>query len=282
MPSRRARGAPLGWTDALVLLGYAAISFAYFGWRLLPHPGRYLVGSGRDPELFVWVFAWWPHAIGSWTNPFFSHAVYAPTGINLAWTTSVPALALAFAPLTVAFGPAVSYNVAASSCPRSARGRRSCSPLLDRSLGLARRRLPVRLLELHARPPVGGHLNLTATSWCRSSRSSSSGYVRGEIEGVGARVAARRDPRAPARDLDRDGADRDARPRARRSRSRTRSSRRRAAASVVPAADRGGLRVRGGARGAARLLRADRIRARSFGDPPFFSADLLNFVVPTQ
>jgi hypothetical protein len=48
-----------------VPLGYVGLSFAFFGWRLLPHPGRLLVGTAgqRDPEIFIWSFAWWPHAI---------------------------------------------------------------------------------------------------------------------------------------------------------------------------------------------------------------------------
>jgi dolichyl-phosphate beta-glucosyltransferase len=102
-----------------VLAGFAAISFAYFGWRLLPHPGRELVGltDANDADIFVWSLAWWPHAILSWTNPFFSHVVYAPTGINLATVTSVPGLALLFSPVTLLFGPAVSFNVAAVLLP---------------------------------------------------------------------------------------------------------------------------------------------------------------------
>jgi len=106
-------------TSSAALLAYAAISFGYFGWRLLPHPGRELVGLGgeSDAEIFVWSFAWWPHAILARTNPFFSHVVYAPTGINLAWVTSVPGLALAFSPVTLLFGPAVSYNLAAVLLP---------------------------------------------------------------------------------------------------------------------------------------------------------------------
>lgn len=108
---RRAR------TNALVLLGYTAVAFLYFGVRLVSHPGRGILGSGRDPQIFVWSFAWWPHAIGAGQNPFVSHAVYAPDGINLAWTTTVPGLALAFTPLTLLFGPVVSYNVAALLMP---------------------------------------------------------------------------------------------------------------------------------------------------------------------
>ena len=106
--------------DGGAFAAYAAVSFAYFGIRLLPHPGRVVVGHGPDPGIFIWSFAWWPHAIGSWTNPFFTHAVYAPQGIDLAWTTSVPGLALPFAPLTIAFGPVVSYNVAAILLPAAA------------------------------------------------------------------------------------------------------------------------------------------------------------------
>ncbi len=103
--------------DPIALLGYVAISFAYFGWRLLPHPGRSILGLGHDPEISIWSFAWWPHAIGSWTNPFVSHAIYAPSGVNLAWTPSAPGLALVFSPITILFGPVASFNVAALLMP---------------------------------------------------------------------------------------------------------------------------------------------------------------------
>jgi hypothetical protein len=108
-------------TDLAVLLGYTALSCAYFGRALLPHPGRTLVGTDSsgvgDADIFVWSFAWWPHALGSATNPFVTHAIYAPHGVNLAWTASAPGLALAFSPLTVLVGPDVSYNVAALLAP---------------------------------------------------------------------------------------------------------------------------------------------------------------------
>jgi hypothetical protein len=101
----------------LVLAGYTALSFLYFGLPLLPHPGRYVLGTGADPDIFVWSFAWWPHAILDGQNPFVTHAVWAPDGINLAWVTSVPGLALPFAPLTLAFGPVVAYNVCSLLLP---------------------------------------------------------------------------------------------------------------------------------------------------------------------
>jgi hypothetical protein len=104
-------------TNALVLLGYALVAYLYFGIRLTLHPGRYLLGYGRDPQIFVWAFAWWPHAIGTWQNPIVSHVIYAPHGIDLAWTTTVPLLAIAFTPLTLLFGPDVSFNVAQMLMP---------------------------------------------------------------------------------------------------------------------------------------------------------------------
>jgi hypothetical protein len=103
--------------NALVFLVYALIAFGYFGWRVARHPGRDLIGTGIDPQIFVWAFAWWPHAIGTWQNPIVSHAIYAPHGIDLAWATSVPPLAVGFAPITLLFGPDVSYNVAATLMP---------------------------------------------------------------------------------------------------------------------------------------------------------------------
>jgi hypothetical protein len=103
--------------NTLVLLGYTAVSVAYFGAPLLRHPGRYLIGSGTDDISLVWSFAWWLHALETWQNPFYSHAIYAPFGINLAWSTTAPGLALVFTPLTRLTGPDVSYNVATTLAP---------------------------------------------------------------------------------------------------------------------------------------------------------------------
>ena len=109
----RRRAASLG----LPLLGYLGISFLYFGRPIVSHPGRYLIGYARDPQIFVWSFAWYLHAVETWQNPFVSHAIYAPGGVNLAWTTTVPGLAFALSPLTALFGAVVSYNTASVLVP---------------------------------------------------------------------------------------------------------------------------------------------------------------------
>ena len=108
---------PLG---SVVFAGYTLVSLVYFGLPLLLEPGSQFVGKGKDATIFIWSFAWWPHAILHGENPFFSHAVWAPVGYNLAWATTVPGLALLFAPLTLIAGPVGAYNIAAILLPAAA------------------------------------------------------------------------------------------------------------------------------------------------------------------
>jgi hypothetical protein len=96
---------------SLAALGaYVVVSFFYIAIQIIAHPGRDLIGSGHDPDLFVWMLAWWPHAVLHGTNPFVTHAVWAPQGANLAWDTSIPGLALLAAPVTLLGGPVLAYN----------------------------------------------------------------------------------------------------------------------------------------------------------------------------
>ena len=101
----------------LPALAYLGVSLLSFGPRVLPHLSSRVVGDGPDTQIFVWSFAWWPHAIAHGENPFYTHAIFVPGGYNLTWATSVPGLALAFAPLTWAFGPVASLNLAAILMP---------------------------------------------------------------------------------------------------------------------------------------------------------------------
>ena len=100
-----------------MLAAYILVAFAYWGVRLLPHPGRYYLGTGTDPQIFIWSIGWWPHAIAHNLSAVHTHAIWAPQGQNLAWATSVPTVAFAFAPLTWLAGPVVAYNVAALLMP---------------------------------------------------------------------------------------------------------------------------------------------------------------------
>jgi hypothetical protein len=117
-----------GWSRAAsprlgslaALAGYVLLAFIFLGLPLLVGPGDRYVGVGADPQIFIWSFAWWPHATLHGQNPFVTHVVWAPDGVNLAWVTAVPGLALLFAPLTLLAGAIVAYNVAAVLMPAMA------------------------------------------------------------------------------------------------------------------------------------------------------------------
>lgn len=96
---------------------YLAVSFLAFGLRLLVESGSQYIGSYDDPQITIWALAWWPHALLHGENPFVTHAVWPPVGVNLAWATSLPAISLAFAPLTLTAGAVASYNVAMIALP---------------------------------------------------------------------------------------------------------------------------------------------------------------------
>jgi hypothetical protein len=92
-----------------LLAAYCALSLAYFGSE--HSPSAYLFGSGTDPFSFVWALAWWPWAIAHHTNPFVTKLLWYPTGLNLTWASSVPALAILGWPITAIWGAVTTFNV---------------------------------------------------------------------------------------------------------------------------------------------------------------------------
>jgi hypothetical protein len=111
--------APRRRTQYLVpLLVYACLSLAMFGpWVLGRMSTWFLSASTQDGSIFVWTFRWWPYAISHHIDPFYTTAAWAHGGINLSWVTSVPAPALAMSPVTAAFGPFFSFNLAELAAP---------------------------------------------------------------------------------------------------------------------------------------------------------------------
>lgn len=106
------------FTSAAALLLYLVLAVAYLLPPIASAPERrHIGGLFKDPQILIWSFAWWPHAIGHGLNPFYTHAIWSPDGVNLAWATSVPGLAIPFTPVTLVFGPTFAYNVACILMP---------------------------------------------------------------------------------------------------------------------------------------------------------------------
>jgi hypothetical protein len=110
---RRRRGQHL-----LALLAYGGLSLAMFGpWIMGRMSTWFLSASTQDGSIFIWMLRWWPHAITHAINPLHTTAAWAPTGINLAWVTSVPLPAVALSPVTAMAGPFFSFNLAELAAP---------------------------------------------------------------------------------------------------------------------------------------------------------------------
>ncbi len=90
---------------------YLIFSIIFFGRALFGHLSDYYFGIGVDPALMMWSLVWWPHAIAHGLNPLLTKAIWAPSGYNLAWSTSITLASLLASPFTLTFGPIATYNV---------------------------------------------------------------------------------------------------------------------------------------------------------------------------
>ncbi len=113
-PSRPLSPARARW---LALAVYCLLSFLFFGLRLLIEPGHRYVGVLDDPQIPIWSFAWWPHAIAHGENPLVTHLLWAPSGVDLVWANTLPALAVVLAPVTALAGAVTAFDIAAVLLP---------------------------------------------------------------------------------------------------------------------------------------------------------------------
>jgi hypothetical protein len=89
---------------------YLLVSALLFARGLIGHNGD-VIGRDTDLGVYMWFFNWWWFAIAHGLNPFFTDWVWAPLGMNLAWTTSVPLPSLISILLQVTVGEPATYNI---------------------------------------------------------------------------------------------------------------------------------------------------------------------------
>jgi hypothetical protein len=90
---------------------YLTLSLIIFGRGLARNPNGSYVGLTADPSVYMWFLVWWPYAIAHRLNPFVTNLLWAPGGFNLTWTTGIPLAGIVAAPITACFGPVVAYNL---------------------------------------------------------------------------------------------------------------------------------------------------------------------------
>lgn len=104
------------WAWALAF--YLAIGLLTIGRHAIAHPRTVCACMANgDAGLFMWGLSWWPHAIAHGINPFVSHYLWSPEGVNTARDTLLPTAAIALAPFTELFGGIFSYNVLSIGSP---------------------------------------------------------------------------------------------------------------------------------------------------------------------
>jgi hypothetical protein len=104
-------GRVLGKLQVVSLVVCLALSVAMF-WPMWQDPAHRLLGSGvGDGALMMWFLRWTPAAIGHGMNPLFSDYLNFPNGVNIMWNTSLLLPGFLLAPITVTFGPIVTFNL---------------------------------------------------------------------------------------------------------------------------------------------------------------------------
>ena len=107
-PSRRLLAMLPGLGSLLLCLALAAMVFAD-NWG---SPTSTSIGRGvGDGALLTWFLQWTPHALQHGLNPLFTAHMNVPDGVNVMWNTSLLLPGLLLAPVTLTFGPVLTFNL---------------------------------------------------------------------------------------------------------------------------------------------------------------------------
>jgi hypothetical protein len=99
-----------------VLLGYLGAGIAV-SWPRATYLTDRLVPGTRDAALFVWDFWWMARSVTHLSNPWFTTFQAAPAGTQLGYHTLMPLPGALMTPVTLGFGPSVSYNLLSVAAP---------------------------------------------------------------------------------------------------------------------------------------------------------------------
>lgn len=100
--------------DGAVPLAYGVAAFLLYRplWMDLEH--GYLTLSGQDQRMWEWFFAVTAHSVANLENPLFSDLQNYPLGVNLMSNTVMLGFGIPMTPVTLAFGPTVTWALALS------------------------------------------------------------------------------------------------------------------------------------------------------------------------
>ena len=98
------------WRDVLAAATFVVVAFYLTAplWLNLDHQLR---DDPQDQAFFEWMLAHGARVLTDGTYPFFSDRMNYPDGVNMMANTSVLAISLPMTPVTLLFGPHVSFNL---------------------------------------------------------------------------------------------------------------------------------------------------------------------------
>jgi hypothetical protein len=107
-----------GWRSLVAgALGYLALSVALWWQVWSTHPTAVTTCGCGDTSLFTWFLAWPAFALRHGMDPLYSTYLFHPAGVNLLTNTAEIGFGILLAPVTWAFGPIATLNVALTLSP---------------------------------------------------------------------------------------------------------------------------------------------------------------------
>lgn len=98
--------------DAVTMTCYLLIALGIYGGLWLHLGSAYLYNSAQDQNMWEWFFDVTAHAVWHWENPLTSTLQNYPVGVNLMANTAMFGLGIPLSPLTMLFGPTLTWAVA--------------------------------------------------------------------------------------------------------------------------------------------------------------------------
>ena len=107
------RGRPFFFSGGIYLL------ISLFIWSRLwsSHPTSTTTSGYGDNSLVTWFLAWPAYAISHGLNPLYSTDLFYPKGLNMLSNVGMLGIGVPLAPVTWAFGPIATLNVALTLAP---------------------------------------------------------------------------------------------------------------------------------------------------------------------
>lgn len=106
----RLRARPGLWYDAGAVILFALIAF-WVTKGLWLNPGSGVANNPADQAFFEWAIAHGARVVSHGVNPFHSPQMGVPTGVNMMANTSVLGVSIPLSPITLLFGPRLSFNL---------------------------------------------------------------------------------------------------------------------------------------------------------------------------